>query len=310
MSRSTGFISLDRRILNHWVSEEPETMAVFVRMLLEASWEAKEKVMNGRLVALKRGQLLFGRSAFSGRCGVSEGKLRRILKLLETDGMIDQQKTNKYSIISITNYDSYQLGNQQIASRQPANQPANSQQDDENSTSKSPAEKPIEIEGCKDPGSSTNQQIASKPASKQPATQPHTNKLRSKENKKTPLPTFVDKDLFGEFSKMRTRIKKPLTDQARTRLINRMKKFNSDGLDVNAMLEKSCDRCWSDIFPPDDYNPELKAAEAEAGTHAWADKQAEELGLEKFKGWGVESVDDYCARIMAHCKNSGQEALL
>jgi DNA replication protein DnaD len=116
----SGWICLHRSLLKHWLSEDPDGMAVWVRLLLEANFETQKKVFNGSLIEVKRGELIYGRKAFSVKTGISEAKLRRIIKQLEDDGMISQQKTNKYSIISIANYDNYQVSSQQIANRSPA----------------------------------------------------------------------------------------------------------------------------------------------------------------------------------------------
>lgn len=116
-----GWIKLHRQLLDNWIMSEPEALSVWIRFLLEANHEPKKKILNGSLVEVKRGQLIFGLEAFSARSGVSIAKLRRYLKLLEQDGMIDRLKTAKYSIITIASFESYQSGDRQIASKQQAN---------------------------------------------------------------------------------------------------------------------------------------------------------------------------------------------
>lgn len=120
----SGWIKIHRSMMDHWVSDEPELLAVFVRLLSEANHTDKERMFNGCLVNIKRGQLVYGREAFSKRSGVSISKLRRYMNLLQKSGTIDQQITNKYSIITITKYDQYQVIDQQTTN----NSPANSQQ--------------------------------------------------------------------------------------------------------------------------------------------------------------------------------------
>jgi hypothetical protein len=119
-----GWIKLHRKIMDHWVSQEPELLAVWVRLLCEANHSDVKKLFNGSVVTIKRGQLIFGLDAFSVKSGVSVSKLRRYIKLLETDSMIDRQKTSKYSIITVTCFDDYQsidrqtTGDQQAIDRQ------------------------------------------------------------------------------------------------------------------------------------------------------------------------------------------------
>jgi hypothetical protein len=94
--------------MSHWCSEEPEALAVWVRLLMEANHSSIKKLFNGVLVEINRGQTVFGLEAFSKKSGVSIAKLRRYLDLFEKEGMIDRQKTSKYSLITITCYDKYQ----------------------------------------------------------------------------------------------------------------------------------------------------------------------------------------------------------
>jgi len=114
----TGWIKINRGIANHWCSADPNFLAVWIRLLSEANFKTKKTMMNGTPVTINRGSLVFGLNAFSNKSGVSISKLRRILKLLIAESMIDRQKTNKYSIISITNYDMYQSGDKQNADKQ------------------------------------------------------------------------------------------------------------------------------------------------------------------------------------------------
>jgi hypothetical protein len=86
-------------------------------MLTDANFEDKKHLFNGALIEIKRGQIIFGLEAWSAKTGVSISKLRRLLDMLEKDRMIDRQKTNKYSLISILNYALYQDDDRQTASK-------------------------------------------------------------------------------------------------------------------------------------------------------------------------------------------------
>lgn len=105
---SVGFIKIHRALFDNWVADEPEALAVWVRILSEANFKDKKKKFNGALLEVKRGQLIFGLDAFSKRSGVSVRKLRRIIDDLESDGMIVRQRTNRYSLITVLSYDNYQ----------------------------------------------------------------------------------------------------------------------------------------------------------------------------------------------------------
>ena len=51
-----------------------------------------------------------------------------------------------------------------------------------------------------------------------------------------------------EFSEMRTRVKAPLTDAAKTRLLSKLKR-EFDPNEWVAVLDQSVDKCWKDIYP-------------------------------------------------------------
>lgn len=116
-----GWIKIHRALLDHWCATEPEALAVWVRLLCEANFESKKSMINGCLIDVERGQLVFGLDAFSKKSGVSVAKLRRIISMLESDAMISRQKTSKYSLISIARYDKYQEDDRQITGKSQAN---------------------------------------------------------------------------------------------------------------------------------------------------------------------------------------------
>lgn len=122
----SGWIKLHRSTLDHWIAKDAEYLKTWLRMLADANFEDKSHLFNGALITVKRGQLIFGLESYSDRVNIGISKLRTMLKLLEKDGMISRQKTNKYSIISIVNYETYQdddrqdSGKPQADDRQPA----------------------------------------------------------------------------------------------------------------------------------------------------------------------------------------------
>ena len=103
-----GWLKLHRSLLSNWVASEPESLAVWIRLLAEANHKPSKKRFNGSLIDVDRGQTIFGLNAFSDKSGITKAKLRRILTELESDGMISRQITNKYSLITITCFDKYQ----------------------------------------------------------------------------------------------------------------------------------------------------------------------------------------------------------
>jgi len=109
-----GWIRLGRAIPDNFVWHEPEALKLWLYLLMAASLTDKATAFNGQMLNIKRGQLVFGLNAASARLNISIRRLRKYLNWFETDDMIDKQTTNKFSIISITNYSQYQdAGKQQ-----------------------------------------------------------------------------------------------------------------------------------------------------------------------------------------------------
>ena len=104
-------------------------------------------LVGNQLVRLKRGQFIFGRKAFAKKTGLSERSVRTLINRLKKSQMIDQQTTNKFSIISILNYDDYQTGVHQTSSKRPTgDQQATTNNNNNNNNNISAAPKLLEVE--------------------------------------------------------------------------------------------------------------------------------------------------------------------
>ena len=116
------FISREKIDDFEW-SNNPHVFYVFFKLLFKASY--KDKRWEG--VDIKRGQLVTGRAALSKELNLSEQVVRTCLDKLTKSGYINQQSTNRYTIITICNYDSWQTlpktNNQQLTSEPTNNQP-------------------------------------------------------------------------------------------------------------------------------------------------------------------------------------------
>jgi len=100
--RSTGWVYWHRQVIDK--KYDPETYMIWSYLVLLAN-HADNYV---RQIKIERGQYLTGRHKLSEITGISEWKVERVLKLLETTQQIAQLKTPHYRIITIKNYDQYQ----------------------------------------------------------------------------------------------------------------------------------------------------------------------------------------------------------
>ncbi len=128
MEALSGYTLLYRSILNWEWHDSPNTLSVFVHLLSLARYMPGE--YHGIEVA--RGQVITGRKSLAEMTGLSEQEVRTALRRLQSTGEITIRSTNKYSLITVVNYDVYQPvpgktnqqinhnGNQERTSTQPA----------------------------------------------------------------------------------------------------------------------------------------------------------------------------------------------
>jgi len=122
-----GWIKLHRKFLKwEWFSTD-NMVRIFLYLLLSANHESKK----WKGLTIERGQLVTGRKTLAKETGMSEQNIRTCLVKLKSTGEITNKPTNKYTIITLCNYDTYQnliidnnqqtnqLPNQQLTNNQP-----------------------------------------------------------------------------------------------------------------------------------------------------------------------------------------------
>lgn len=83
-------------------------VALWVALLLKANHKDNKMIWNGDAITVKEGQFITGRKELNKETGIAESTIEDIMKYLETQHQIRQQKTNKYRLITILNWESYQ----------------------------------------------------------------------------------------------------------------------------------------------------------------------------------------------------------
>jgi len=119
-----GWISIHRKLLQ-W---EWYTNSNMVHLALHLLLKANHAPAAWKGVKLQRGQLVTGRNQLSLETGISPQVIRTCLRRLKDVQFITIQSTNRYSIITISKYDDYQIPHpaEQPANEPTANQPATS----------------------------------------------------------------------------------------------------------------------------------------------------------------------------------------
>lgn len=108
----SDWIKVHRRLLDSDVFANPDTLKIWVWLLLRAHY--KDKIVSLKTgrgyedVMVKRGKVLFGRNKAAEKLEISASAIVRHLKKLEDLGKIKIKANNHYSIITICKYDIYQ----------------------------------------------------------------------------------------------------------------------------------------------------------------------------------------------------------
>lgn len=105
-----GWVSLHRKMLdNPVVCKDSDYMAIWIYLLLNATHAEIPAMFKGQKIMLNPGQLITGRKVISDKLRVTESKVQRVLKCYESEQQIEQQTGNRNRLITIKNWDMYQM---------------------------------------------------------------------------------------------------------------------------------------------------------------------------------------------------------
>jgi hypothetical protein len=114
-----GFIKIWRCIEDSGLIQNASALQLAMWCLLKASHKKRKQIVGTTSVELMPGQFIFGRKIASKDLKTTEQKIRTSLKLLKNTDFLTVNPTNKYSIITIVNWDTYQ-SSQPAANQQPS----------------------------------------------------------------------------------------------------------------------------------------------------------------------------------------------
>ena len=100
----SGYIKLPRSIDEWEYRKDIKTFSVWLRLLTMANYTPKP--WNG--IIIERGQCVTSYESLAINCGITMQNIRTTLTKLERRGYITRKSTNRYTVITICNYDTYQ----------------------------------------------------------------------------------------------------------------------------------------------------------------------------------------------------------
>ena len=104
-----GFICISRGIREHWVWDNPVFFKRWVELIMMANYDCREVSFSFHRLMLQRGQLAVNLSYLAKIWHVSTQAVRKFLVKLEVSGMVTRSVHDKVTVITICNYDRYQL---------------------------------------------------------------------------------------------------------------------------------------------------------------------------------------------------------
>lgn len=112
-----NYIKIDRKILEwEWYSNI-NTCRLFVHMLLKANW--KDGKFEGKVIP--RGSFISSYPTLERETQLTNREIRTAIEHLKTTGELTVEKTNRYSIFTINNYNLYQVSDSQETVKRQSN---------------------------------------------------------------------------------------------------------------------------------------------------------------------------------------------
>jgi len=110
--QAEGWVKLYRSLLTKplWTETTAEQKVLLISLLMRASYTARSWIHQGIVYQLEPGQLITSINSLIeiGGAGVTHRKVRTALNLFEKSGFLTQKTSNKNTLITIENWESYQ----------------------------------------------------------------------------------------------------------------------------------------------------------------------------------------------------------
>ena len=215
-----GYVKVWRKSLDSGWLHNPNLWTFWCWCLLKASHREMDMMVGLQKVHLMPGDFIFGRKAASMELKISEQTIRTNLDSLRKHKNLTIKATNKFSVISIMNWNIYQ--GEEIEDNQQTNQQL---------TNKQPT---------------TNQQLT---------TNKNVKNEKNEKNKPIEGPVGVNTETWNAFIEMRKTMKAPLTTFSAKLIIDKLVKLSNDnGGGMEMILQQSIANNWKGVFPLKDGN--------------------------------------------------------
>ena len=224
MANPDGYVLIYRRLLDHPAFRSPAEAMAFAYLVAKAAWRPTRVRYRRRAVVLERGQLTISVRDFAAAMERPLAWAQRFLERLETDKMIARKPIqSRYSrdtvadtvspIISICNYDAFQMGKQSsdtVTETLPDTLP-----DTQNNKEKEIIKR---ITTPKSPSKIT-------------------------------LPEWVPAEAWEGWLEMRKAKHVPATERSQVLALNKLTQFRKEGHDPGKILDMATMNGWTGLYP-------------------------------------------------------------
>ena len=104
----SGWIKIDREITSHWIFKDEWKFRNWIDLLTLVNHSEQKVNIKGTVLTCKRGETLCSLDTLAKRWNCDKSKVRRFLKLLESDSMIVLKSEHITTRLTICKYDTYQ----------------------------------------------------------------------------------------------------------------------------------------------------------------------------------------------------------
>jgi hypothetical protein len=143
-----GWIKTYRALREWYGYRSSKRVHLWIELLLRASHQSMPFLFNGKPITLEPGQFVTGRKSLSATTGISESYVEDLLTEFESQGQLQQQKSNTSRLITIVKWENYQAcdnasDNKKTTKRQQKDTNKNDNKEKNDKNIKNAEEKPV-----------------------------------------------------------------------------------------------------------------------------------------------------------------------
>lgn len=127
-----GWLCLFRKIVDSYIFENEKLLKIWIWCLCKASHCKYNEIVGKQTITLEAGQFVYGRNKASKELKMSPSTVRDYMEILKNNNSIDIKATNKYSVVTIRNWQKYQSLNKIFDNKTDNKMTTKKQQNDTN----------------------------------------------------------------------------------------------------------------------------------------------------------------------------------